>query len=141
MESNSLEKSTNSADSNIFFKSFDDLTDYQNLWCGLIFLKTILIFPKNFLNFWFDTVEKQSIINLSSYRNKSYASVVLSDSKMTFLRKEDASFRPLLYWILYINWRSQSSNFCVYHISGVILLKPAAFLFLIFVKTTFVFPP
>ena len=32
------------------------------------FLQTILIFPKNFFNFKFDTTEKQSIINLSCYK-------------------------------------------------------------------------
>ena len=46
-------------------------------------------------------VEKLSIIDLSSYRSKSYASVVLSDSKVTFLGEgEDAAFCPFLNCIL-----------------------------------------
>ena len=34
-------------------------------------------------------VLKKSIINLSSYRSKSYASVVLSDSEVTFLEDRE----------------------------------------------------
>ena len=45
----------------------------------MIPIKDILIFLKNFLEIRFDTVEKLSIINLSSYSSKSYVSVVLSD--------------------------------------------------------------
>ena len=65
-----------------------------NLWgCGVISLKTILIFPKNFLVFRSDIIKKQGIINLSSYNSKSNASLVLSDSKVAFLREgEDAAF-------------------------------------------------
>ena len=40
-----------------------------------------MILHKNFLDFKSDTIEKQSVINLSSYSSNSYASVVLSDSK------------------------------------------------------------
>ena len=76
----------------------------ENLWsCGLISPKTILIFPKNFLDFSFETVEKQSIIYLSSYISKWYASVVLSDFKVTFLGEgDDAAFCPFCYFILFI---------------------------------------
>ena len=87
MESNILEKSTNKSVSSKFFctMSFYDSTDCQNLWCcGLIFTKTVLIFS-NFLNFCFDAIEKQSIINLSCYGCKSSASLVLCDSEVTFL--------------------------------------------------------
>ena len=63
--------------------SFDDST---NLSWRLISLKNFLIFPKNFLNFRSDTIENQGIINLSSYRSKSYASVELSYSKVTLCR-------------------------------------------------------
>ena len=42
-----------------------------------------MIFPKNFLNFRFDTIEKQSIINLSCYRVKSCACVVLNTPQST----------------------------------------------------------
>ena len=48
-------------------------------------------------------VEKKCIINLSSYSSKSYISVVLSDSKLTFLGKgDDAAFYPFLYRLHYI---------------------------------------
>ena len=39
----------------------------------------------NFLNFLFDEIEKQSIINLNYHGSKSYASVVLGDSEVIFL--------------------------------------------------------
>ena len=75
----------------------------QNLWCRLFSPKTILIFPKNFLNLRFDAIAKQSIINLNPYRSKSYASVVFSDSEVTFLTEGgDAAFCPSLYCILFI---------------------------------------
>ena len=66
-------------------------------------MKTVLIFPKNFLNFRFDMVEKYSIVYFSSYRSKSYASAVLDDFEVTFLREEeDATFGTFLYCILFI---------------------------------------
>ena len=50
------------------------------------------------------TVEKQSIINLSSYKSKGYTSVVLSDSEVIFLgEREDAAFHPFLRCILFID--------------------------------------
>ena len=55
----------------------------DNLAIFVIFPKIVLIFSKNFLDFKSDTIENQSIINLSS---KSYASVVLNDSEVAFLR-------------------------------------------------------
>ena len=66
--------------------SFGDLINIQDLRsCGLISSKSILIFPKNFLSFRLNMIEKKVIINLSSYCRKSYSSVVLCDSKVTFL--------------------------------------------------------
>ena len=68
MESNALKKSTNNSVA-------------SNLWVyESIFPKTVLNFPKNFLEFWLDTIKKQDIINLSGYSSKSYASVVLNYS-------------------------------------------------------------
>ena len=55
--------------------------------CGWMSPKAILIFPKIFLDFRSDTIEKPGIISPSNYENKSYASVVLSDSEVTFLGK------------------------------------------------------
>ena len=75
-----------------FLRCFDRLSKSMMLW---ISLKAILIFPKNFLNFRFDIVEKQSIIYLSSYRSMYYASVVLGDSEVPFLKEgEDTVFCP-----------------------------------------------
>ena len=66
-----------------------DLTKSQSLRsCGSISLKTILIFPKNFLNFWLNTIEKLDILTLNSYSSKIYTSIVFSDSKNIFLQEE-----------------------------------------------------
>ena len=57
----------------------------------------------DFLDFRFDTIEKQGIINLCSYSRKGYAPVVLCDFAVTFLgEEEDATFRPLLCCALFI---------------------------------------
>ena len=49
----------------IFHFYSDDLADCQNpRGCRVITLKVVLIFPKNFLNFGSDMIEKQGIINL-----------------------------------------------------------------------------
>ena len=86
--------------------SFDDLIDCQNLWCcGSISLKTILIFHKNFLNFRLDTIEKQDIINFSSYNSKGYASVDISDSEVSFVRGRcSLSFISLLCFVYTQCW-------------------------------------
>ena len=47
----------------------------------------------------------------------SYASVVLSDSEITFLgERKDVTFHPFLFRVLH-NWRSMSSNFLVFQTS------------------------
>ena len=75
----------------------------QNLNDVLISLKTILIFPKNFLIFRSDMIEKHGILSLSTYSNKS--SVVLSNSVVIFLGEEDdAAFCPFLYCSLVISY-------------------------------------
>ena len=106
MESNALEKSTNNSVAWRFFCtiSFDDSTDYHDLrCCRQLSPKTVLIFPKNFLNLWFDAIEKQSIINLSCYGSNNYASEVLGDSEVTILKKgEDAVFCPSIYCIPFV---------------------------------------
>ena len=65
----------------------------------------------------------KGIINLSSYSSKSYASVVLSDSKVAFL--QEGSMQAFVYFYivfcLYIalyNPRSILLNFFVFHTSG-----------------------
>ena len=84
--------------------SFDDLMNIQNLWrFRSISPKSVLILPKNFLNFRLDTIEKQGIINRSSYSSKSHVSeVFFYDSEITFL-KEDTAFHLFLYWVLFID--------------------------------------
>ena len=65
----------------------------------MISLKAVLLFLKNFLEFRLETTEKQGIINLS---RKSYASVVLSKSKVAFLEEEkDTNFCPFLLCFVY----------------------------------------
>ena len=65
--------------------------------CGLISLKIILIFPKNFLHFRLNMIEELGIINLSSYSVESYTYLVLSDSEVRFLQEEeDADYKALL---------------------------------------------
>ena len=104
MESNALKKSMIHCVTLRFFctYSFGDLIDSQNLWSYvLISPKTILIFPKNFIDFWFDTVEKQNIINLS---HESYASIVLNNSQVAFLGKgEDAAFYLFISCVLFLD--------------------------------------
>ena len=58
--------------------------------------KPFLFFSKNFHNFRFDVIEKQSIIHPSHYRSKSYAYVVLGDSEVTFLSEGEATIRENL---------------------------------------------
>ena len=71
--------------------------DSQNLWsCGLISPKAIPIFHKNFLDFRLDMIKKQSIINLISYSNKIYASVVLRDSEVSSLGK--STMQPFIHF-------------------------------------------
>ena len=69
-------------------------------------LEAILIFPQNFLSFKSDMIEKQGIINLSSY-----AFVVLSDSEVAFLGEgKDVAFCPFLF-CLYMALHNQRSSF------------------------------
>ena len=93
--------------------------------------KAILIFLKTVPNFKSDTTEKEGIINLSSYSTKCYASVVLSDSKVTFHEEEeDKAFCPFLcvlfmHSIALHNRRHMSSNFLAFHTFRGILSEPA----------------
>ena len=48
-------------------------------------------------------IEKQAIVNLCNYGGMSYASVVLSDSKIAFLgERMDEDFQPFFYCFVYI---------------------------------------
>ena len=115
--------------------SFYDSIDCQNLWYGSICQKTVLIFLNNFLNFRFDTVEKQSIIYLISNRIKNYASIVLGDSEIILVGGREGRMQPFvqlsIVFCLYAalqNRRSKSSNFIIFHTSGGNSSRPAAFL-------------
>ena len=126
MQWNALEKSTNN---NVALKFFAwspsmirwlvRISDVEDFFSP----KTVLIYPKNIFDFRFDAIAKQSIINLSRYRSKNYVYVVLGDSEITCLRKEeDEAFCSYLYCILFINNSckievSKSSNFLVFHTS------------------------
>ena len=88
-----------------FFGTYflDYSMDSLNLKLGIDFSeKHSDFFQRIFLISDFDMVEKQRSINLSSCR--SYVSVVLGDSDVTFLRETgDAAFCPFLYCILFID--------------------------------------
>ena len=97
MESNALEKSTKCCLEIFCAYSFDNSLISQSLRSGrLIYLKTVLIFSKNFLSSWSDTMEKQDIIDFCS---KSYDFVVLSDSDTTFLKRRSLSSISLLCFV------------------------------------------
>ena len=83
--------------------SFEDLVISQKLKsCELVPQKIILIFPSNFLYFRSYSIEKQGIINLSSYSSWSHASTVLSDSEVTFIgEEEDVAFPPFVYYVFF----------------------------------------
>ena len=114
---------------NIFYiNSFNDSTDCKNLRChGSFSPKTILIFLS------FSAITKHSIIHLDCYRSKSYTSVMIP--KSNFLRKERISISLFSLYTVLQNQNNKSSNFWVFHTSGGILSRPAAFLFLIFLST------
>ena len=91
--------------------SFDDSTVFQKLWgYGSISSKVILIFPINFLDFWFYTIEKQDFINLCSYSNKSNASLIFSE--VTFLGEE--RMQAFVYFcVLFIHSLAWSKKYIV----------------------------
>ena len=111
------------------------------IWCcRSLSPKTILILSKNFLDLYFDEIEKQDIINLSRNGGKGHASVVRDDSEVTFLSEErGCSFLSIsLLCSGYI--RRCSIKIVSYQISlSSILLwifhRYQKFLFLIFIST------
>ena len=113
----------------------NDSSDYQNLWyCWWISLKTVLIFPKNFLSFRFDSVEKQN--PLYSYRTKSYSLVVIDYFNVTFLSDAgDAAFCLSVNYMLFVYGFAHSRS----KYSNAFAFQPAAFPF--FVSTTLSFFP
>ena len=60
-------------------------------------MKAVKIFSQNFLNFRSDMIENRCMINLSSSCSKNYASVVLNDSEVAFLREEE---QTLIYFFI-----------------------------------------
>ena len=95
--------------------SCDDSMNNQNLRSSeLLYQKIILIFPRILLNVSLLPIEKLGIINLSSYKSKSYISVVLSTSEVTFfLKGKDVPFRPYLYSVLFINRVAYSEKYVI----------------------------
>ena len=101
MELKDLEKSKKKSVASRFFALTSSMIRRILKICNVISPQAILIFPKNFLDFRSDTIEKQGIINLSS---RNYASVLLSDFKFTFLGEvEDAAICPFLYSVLFVH--------------------------------------
>ena len=96
IELNASEKSTNRCVALRFVhKHQKNLADCQNSWCVLISTKAILVFPKDFCNFWFNVVEFQSIVDFHHYGSKGYTPVVLGNSKVNFLgEREDRALFP-----------------------------------------------
>ena len=79
-----------------FCSNYYDSTNCQNLKLWIDFSKNLFrffffFFPKKFLYFWFNVIEKQSIIHLSCYRSKSYALVI---PRSHFLGRGRCSFCP-----------------------------------------------
>ena len=109
---------------------FNVSTNSQKLRsCGSLSPKTVPIFLKNFINFRLDTNEKQGILKLCSYSNKSYTVMFL---KSPFFRK--GRMQPLVYfsnlfWFYTIlhNRRIMSSIFLVSHTSKSISSSPTDF--------------
>ena len=82
------------------------------------FWKPFWLFPKNFLDFKLDTIKKLATINIKSYNNKSYASVVFSDFEVTFLKEgEDAAF-PSIHHCVY--WKFNDTLLWLWHIIKVV---------------------
>ena len=117
--------------------------DCHNLWCSeSLSPKFIFILSKNFPNFWYDAIEKQSIINLSRDRNNGNAFIVLDDSEVTVLgERAVAAFVDFTYmfWLNTVLQRrsNKSSNFFAFHTTAGILSRPTTYLFLSFVRNTF----
>ena len=58
---------------------------------------------KNILDFWFDAVESQGIINLNHYESKAYTPVILDNSEVNLRReRKDTSICSSLYRVLVI---------------------------------------
>ena len=100
--------------------------DCQNLWCGSISPKTIMVLLKNFLKSGFDAVEYQSIVNLSRYRSLGYPLAILGSP---LLGKGGWSLLSIVFWRCCIGAVFRR---LVFYTSEDISLRPAAFLFLIY---------
>ena len=62
-----------------------------------------MVLPENFLNFRFNAVEWQGIVDLGRYGSKGYTSVVHSYSEVTLLgESEDAALCLIVYYVLVI---------------------------------------
>ena len=88
--------------------------DSQNLWCGSISPKVILVLPKYFLNFRFYVVELQSIVDLGRQGSKGYTSVILGYSEVTFLvERDDATLCLYVSCVVVINGLEVSEQYVV----------------------------
>ena len=81
-------------------------------------MKTVLIFPQNFLNFRWDTIVKEGMINQNSYSSKSYVSEVFNDSNVAFLEvRKDEAFCLSFFCALFIHGILKSKK-CYVPLSG-----------------------
>ena len=109
-----LRKSTNTSVAlRSFSRTFSMIRQIVRI-CDVVDLfprKPFCFFLRISVDFRFDTIEKQSIIYLSSQRSKNHASVILGDSVVTFLREGvDEAFCLPLYCILFTYGVAKSEN-------------------------------
>ena len=132
MESNALEKSTDNSATSSFFFLHEYFLGFDELWCESFSPKDILVIPKYILNFTFNAVESQCIVNLDCYGSKGYISIVLGYSKVTLLaEREEAALCPTVDYILVIYvvavWEQYVVEFpCLPYFWGY-FIKPCSF--------------
>ena len=123
----------------VLLEDFLDLLLQRIVSWRSISLKIVLIFTKNFLNFWSHNIEKQGIIKVCNSYCKSYTSVVLCDSEVAIFEKLMMEFfvHFSIVFTLYTALHNQSisSNILVFYTSGDISSRLEAFLLLIALRT------
>ena len=73
-----------------------------------------MVLPKNFLNYRFNVVESQSIVNLGCYESKDYASVILGYSEVPLLgEREDAALCLFICYVMVIYGVAVSEQYVV----------------------------
>ena len=133
LEPNALGKSTNSSVASKLFVRIPSMIWWIVKICTVTPSKAVLIVWKSFLDFGSDKIEKLCIINLSCYNCKSYISVVLGNSEVTFLRECcNISSICSVYKLRSIIGEVSRKIFFFFQTLVGISLRPLTFLFLIF---------